>query len=405
MPYYIGNVVPDYRQLIHFSPEEFEKQKGCVVKTRHRAEEIRPHRRMIIVRNLADNSVAEYKYDRLLIATGAEARILNPDWIHLSNVFTIKSLNDSIAIRNFIEQRRPKNAVIIGGGFIGMEMAEAFRRHDLNVTVADRESMPMPGMEDEPRQWIMDELKRNSVTFIVNTSVSDLTTENGLAKKVITPTCTIQTDMVLLALGFRPNTDIAKQAHIRCGVHGGIIVDRFLKTSAEHVFAAGACTEFKNKLTNKLMFHPLGNIANKMGRVAGINLAGGHEEFPPTIRTSAVKIFNLEVASVGMSSMEAETAGYSVVVETLTGTSRAKVYPESRPLLVTLITDKRSKRLLGANVVGGDGAGLRANTLLTAIHNQMTVKQISHLDLIYTPPIAPVWDPILLAANKVLKEK
>ncbi len=405
MPYYIGKVVPDYRKLIHFSPEEFEKQKGCTVKIRHRVEEIRPHRKMITVRNLIDNTSVEYKYDRLLIATGAEAKILNPDWMHLENVFTLKSLNDGIAIREFIEHQSPKNALIVGGGFIGMEMAEAFRQHGMNVTVIDKESIPMPGLEDEPRHWILEELKKQSVSFIGGTMLADLKTENSRAKQAVTPGFTAQTDLILLALGFRPHSGLARDAHIRCGSSGGIIVDSYLKTSADHVFAAGACAEFKNKQTNKMMFHPLGNIANKMGRVAGINLTGGHETFDPVIRTSAVKIFNLEVAAVGMSSREAEESGYSVEVLSVTGLSRAKVYPDSSPLLITLISDRRSRRLLGANVAGEDGAALRANTLLTAIHNQMTIQQISRLDLIYTPPFAPVWDPILLAMNQGMKER
>lgn len=405
MPYYIANVVPDYRKLIHFSPEEFEKQKGCFVKIRHRVEEIRPHRRMIIVRNLADNSISEYKYDRLLIATGAEAKILNPDWMRLKNVFTLKALNDGIAIREFIGQQRPKNALIVGGGFIGMEMAEAFRHHGMNVTVIDKETAPMPGLEAEPRQWILEELKKQSVAFAGGAMLSDLKTENGRAIQAVTPGLTVQTDLIQLALGFRPHSELARNAHIRCGMHGGIIVDRYLKTSAEYVFAAGACTEFKNRQTNRMMYHPLGNIANKMGRTAGINLTGGHEEFPPVIRSSAVKIFNLEVAAVGINSQQAEELGYSVEVQSLTGLSRAKVYPACRPLLITLIINKRSKCLLGANVVGEDGAALRANTLLTAIHNQMTLQQISRLDLIYTPPFAPVWDPILLAMNKGGKDK
>lgn len=404
LPYYISGVVPDYRSLIHFTADTFEKQKGCIVKIRHCVEEIRPHRKCIVVRDLLANSVTEYKYDRLLITTGADARFLNPDWKHLKNVFTLKSLPDAIAIRRYIEEEHPRRALIIGGGFIGMEMAEAFHRQHLQVTVVEKESLPMPGFEEPVRQRILEELKRHAIAFIGGTLVSDLSQNQGKALAAITPVCSIQTDMILLALGFKPNSELARIAHIRCGSSGGILVDRYLKTSADHVFAAGACAEYKNFQTNRYFFHPLGNLANKTGRIAGINLTGGHEELPSVLKTLAVKIFDLEVAAVGMSAREAESLGYHVRVESLVAPSRAQSFPGSQPLLISLIIEERTQRLLGANLTGTDGAALRANILATAITAGMTLKQIASLDLIYTPPVAPVRDPLLLAASQASKE-
>jgi NADPH-dependent 2,4-dienoyl-CoA reductase/sulfur reductase-like enzyme len=404
MPYYVGNVISDYGDLISFSPERFQKEKGCNVKILHRVEAILPHRKKIIVRDLEADRPIEYIYDHLLIASGARAKVPNPAWIKAKNVFTIKHLRDSIELKKFIETHHPQNAVIIGGGFIGMEMAEAFSAHRLNTTVLHKSPMPVNSMEPESQKIVLDELQRHGVRFIGHTLVKDIETENGFAKKIITDGQAVEADLVLLTLGFEPNSELAREIKIRCGKSGGILTDARMRTNIDNIFAAGACTEIRNIVSNKHMYLPLGNIANKMGWVAGENMSGGLAEFPGVVRTTAVKIFDLEVASVGLNAAEAESCGFKVIAESISANSRVKDYPGSKPVFIKFIMDGHSKRLVGANLIAEEGAAMRANILSVAIQNKMTVKEIADLDLMYTPAFAPVWDPILVAAHKTMKK-
>lgn len=404
MPYYVGDVIKNHEDIITFSPEKFEKEKGCVVKTKHRVVEIKPHRRRIVVHNLHDDKFEECEYDQLLIAAGASARVPNKEWLKASNVFTIKHLSDSIAVKNYIAQKNPRKVTIIGGGYIGMEMAEAFSERHLDVTVIHKAGHPMNTLESETQAIVLDEIKRHGVQFIGSSEIQDMAIDGGAAKSVKTQHQSIDADLIVLALGFEPNTELAKNIKIRCGRFGGILTDQFLRTNIEHIYAAGACTEIKNIVSNKPIYLPLGNIANKMGWIAGENIAGGHAEFKGVVRTTAVKVFDLEVASVGLSSVEAEASGFKVVTESIRAYSHSRAYPGSKPVFVKLIIDGLSRRLIGANLVGEKGAALRADVLSVAIQNKMTIRQIAEMDLMYTPPLAPVWDPILVAANEAVKK-
>lgn len=403
MPYFIGDVIPEAEKLIHFTPASFEKEKGCPVRIFHRAEAIWPHRRRVVMRNLQTDQIAEYTYDALILATGARARVPDPAWFRYDNVFAVRSLSDSMRIKNYLASRRPSTAVIIGGGFIGMEMAEALRRHAMHVTVLHKSEWPMDSLELSGRRVVADELKRQGVKFEGNITSPEVVAEGQTVRAVISGNARFDADVVIIATGFEPNTDLAREAKIRCGASGGIIVDHHLKTNADRIWAAGACTEFKNALINKPMYLPLANIANKMGWIAGENAAGGFAEFPPVVRNTAVKIFDLEVASVGLDAASASAHGLSVIEETIMAHSRVRAYPGAKPVMITLLADKHSKRLIGANLIAEEGAALRANVLALAIQQKMTLRQIADMQMMYTPPFAPVWDPILVAANKMMK--
>ncbi len=404
MPFYVGGVIADHRKIITFTPEEFEKEKGCAVKTFQRVDEIHPHKKKVVVSDLKLNKRSEYSYDKLLIASGARARVPDSEWLHAKNVFSLKHLRDSIVLKQFIEEKRPRKALILGGGFIGMEMAEAFSKHVLDITVLHRSDLPMNTMEKESQKIVLDELNRQGVHFIGNTIIKDVRIKGGLASKVVTSNGEYEADLILLALGFEPNTEIAKSAGIRTGFSGGILVDAHMRTNVENVYAAGACAEIKNLVSNKFMYLPLGHIANKTGWIAGENMAGERADFPGAVRTTAVKIFDLEVASVGLRSGEAESLGIRVITESVMAYSRSRSYPGSKPVFVKFIADKTTKRLIGADLIAEEGAAMRANILSVAIQNKMTIRDISRLDLLYSPPFSPVWDPILVAANQCLKK-
>lgn len=404
MPYYVGQVIEDYQRLIVFTPKSFRQEKQCAVFVRHRVESISPHRKFIVVRNLEKDSVEEHKYDKLVLATGAKARIPDPAWLKFSNVLTIKNLQDSIRLKSHLHDRRPSRVVIVGGGFIGMEMAEALTRHRLDVTVVHKDALPMPSLETESRKIVLDELHRQGVRFTGDATVSGFDGEGDVVTRVRTSAGDMPADMVLLAMGFQPNTDMAAEARLRCGPLGGFVVDAAGRTSVEHIYAAGACTEIRNAVTNKPLYLPLGHIANRMGWVVGENLAGVRSEFGPVVRTTAVKIFDLEVAASGLSLREALAHGFQAETTAIHAPSRSKMYPGGRELFVMLVVDRRTGRLLGANLLGEEGAALRANIVSAAIRNRMTVKEFSKLDLMYTPPFSPVWDPLLVAANASIRK-
>lgn len=404
MPYFIGNVIPDVDKLIHFTPTTFEKEKGCVVRIYHRAEAVLPHRRRVVIRDLQTDQISEYTYDALILATGARAHVPDPAWLGYDNVFAVRTLSDSIHIKSYLTSQRPTTAVIIGGGYIGMEMAEALRKQAMQVTVLHKSEWPMDSLEMSGRRVIADELKRQGVRFEGHITSPQLVTDGQTVRAVVSGSARFDADVIILATGFEPNTNLARDAKIRCGVSGGIIVDHHLKTSADRIWAAGACTEFKNALTNKPIYLPLANIANKMGWIAGENAAGGFAEFPPVVRNTAVKIFDLEVASVGLDVNTASMHGITVMEETIMAHSRVRAYPGSKPVMITLLADKHTKRLIGANLIAEEGAALRANVLALAIQQKMTLRQIADMQMMYTPPFAPVWDPILVAANKMMKE-
>lgn len=403
MPYYIGDTIKSSDELIAFSPENFEKEKGCEVKTLHRVEELMPHRKKIVVLDLKEGKRKEYKYDRLLLATGAKIVVFNPAWLEARNVFVVKTLADSIRLKQYIDTHHPQQAVIVGGGFIGMEMADALRSRNMNVIIMHSGPEPMNSLEPESRRIVLDELQRNEVRFFGEQRLKEILVHDGMATHVVTTSEKRTCDLVILATGFSPNADLARAAHIRCGKLNGIVVDDYLKTGADHVYAAGACCELTNLVSGKPMVSPLATVSNKMGWAAGSNLAGHPTVYQGSVRTSVVKVFDLEVASVGLSEREAQLEGFRVLTESVIGQSKGRHYPGRKSIFVKLIVDRSSKHLLGANLIAEEGAAQRINVLSTAIAANMTIADIAQLDLMYTPPFSPLWDPLLIAANKTLK--
>ena len=405
VPYYIGNVVVDPDKLISYSPQRLTQVKGVSVKTLHRAEEIVPVKKKVLVRNLGRNKVEEFNYHKLILATGSKPRSLGIDGENSRNVFHVKSLEDGYGIKRFIEEEKPRRGVVIGGGYIGMEMCEALRRNGIETTMLHRSDLPMSGLEGETRTAVLTALKKGGVDFRPSQQVTGLKVDqSGKVTEVSTSAHVFPADIVILCLGVVPNVELGSMARLRLGPNGGILTDQRQTTSIDTIFAAGDCCEVKNIVNNKWMYVPLATNASKQGWVAGENAAGGNATFKGAIRAIAVKVFDLELAQVGISSMEAVQSGFQPVVERIEGDSRVRFYPENSIVNVILIADKKSGRLLGANVYGGQGSVLRADVLAVAIQQKMTIDEVARLDLIYAPPFAPLWDPILIAAQQTLKK-
>ncbi|MBI4548084.1 MAG: FAD-dependent oxidoreductase [Ignavibacteriae bacterium] len=404
-PYAVAGVIDNEQKLVVYTPERLREERGIEVKTLHRAEQILPTKHQIIVRDLRNHTLVEYTYDKLILATGAQPRQLRVDGEDGRNVFHLSSRDDTVNILRYISSESPSKAVIIGGGYIGMEMAEALRTRGLDVTLIHRHRLPMAGLEQETRERIVDELQKNDVHFVTNAKAELLQQRNdGKVQHVVTNRGTYEADIVILSLGVEPNVALARTAKIRLGRTGAMNTDDRQQTNIDSIYAAGDCCDVKNIVTGKPMYLPLATVASRAAWVAGENAAGGRAVFKGAIRAIAVKVFGIEVAQVGISSDEAKDAGFHVVTESITAHSKVGIMPDSKKITIKLIIDQRSKRLLGANVYGGDGAVLRANTLGVAIQHKLTIDDIARFDMIYAPPFAPLWDPILIAANQAKKK-
>lgn len=405
VPYYIGNVITNREDLLPFSPQRLEQTRGVKVKIFHRAEEIIPSKKIVVVRDLARNRVEEYPYGKLVLATGSKVRRLGLSGEDAANVYHVKSVEDGFALRKLIEERKPRRAVIIGGGYVGMEMAEAFVANGMETTILHRSDLPMRGLELETRKAVAEELKTNGVRFVPHSRIKALQRNSAnQVTQVVASSGGFDCDVVLLSIGVEPNVELATTARLRLGTQGGILTDQRQATSVDTIFAAGDCCEVKNIVNNKWMYLPLATIASRQAWVAGENAAGGNATFKGAIRAIAVKVFRLEVAHVGLSSAEAEVSGFHVVTEKIVANSKIGFYPGNAKVTIVAIADKKSKRLLGVNLFGENGVVLRADVLATAIQQKLTVDEIARLDLIYTPPYAPLWDPILIMANQLKKK-
>ncbi len=404
VPYYISNIITNADKLSILTPLEFERTRGVKVHTQHRVEEIQPLKKRIVVRDVYREQLHRFEYDKLILATGSKARSLGLAGEQGRNVFHVKSLADGLAIKRYVDDEKPARAVIIGGGYVGLEMCEAFRTLGIETTLLHRDELPLSKLEPDSRMAVLQEFKDHGVVFQRKQSVKALNVDgSGKVVEVVTNTGTFQTDLLLLALGVEPNIELAKSIHVQQGASGGIMTDQRQTSSVDSIYAAGDCCEVKNLVNNRWMYAPLATYAARQGRVAGENAAGGAAIFKGAIRAVAVKVFGLEVASAGLSSSEAEESGIQPVIEHVTSDSKIPFYPGNEKICITVIADKKSRRLIGFNIVGGAGSALRANVMGVALQQRMTVDEVAKLDLLYSPPFSPLWDPFLVAAHQLSK--
>ena len=404
VPYYISGEVQE-KGLIAYTPASLKEKRGVDVRILHKVEEIDPGKKKIRIRDLKEGRTREESYDRLIVATGSRPRSIGVEGEHARNVFTVKSLDQGLQIKKYIEQEKPRRAVIIGGGYIGMEMADALRSLNLEVTILHRHSLPMAGLERGTREEVRERLEKHGVTFVAHAKTEGFVLgKNQTVTHVVTSNGSFEADLVIVSMGVVPNSEIAKNAGVSVGKRGGILTDQRQQTNLDHIYAAGDCCEVKNLVTNTWMYIPLATTASRAGWVAGENAAGGKAIFRGVVRAIAVRVFDLEVAQVGISADEAKGADLDPVLETITAWSRVGIMLGSKKVTITTITDRKSKRLLGANLFGEEGAVLRANTLAVAIQQKMTINEVQQLDLAYSPPFTPLWDPILVAANATARK-
>jgi CoA-dependent NAD(P)H sulfur oxidoreductase len=402
MPYNIEDPRRSIEELVVLSAAKL-RERGIDVRTRHEALSIDPEHRLVRARDLDGRAPYELAYDQLVLATGASAIRPALPGIELPGVFALRELSDGAAIKAFLATQNPSSAIIIGAGYIGMEMAESLRHRGLSVTVLEKALQVLPGLEPDLAKLVQGELERNEVR--VETGVEVRGIERGARALVVhTSRGDFAASMVLVAVGVRPNIGLARAAGISLGATGAIAVDDRQRTSAANVYAAGDCAEARHRVTDQPVWVPLGTTANKQGRIAGANAAGANECFHGIVGTAAFKVFGLQVGRTGLSGGEMARAGLAGARSASAHRSRGHAFPGSTSIATILFVEQGTDRLLGAQMVGGEGVAGRIGVLATALHAGMTLEQLESLDLAYAPPLAPVYDPILIAAGVARKE-
>ncbi|HDR05131.1 MAG TPA: hypothetical protein ENN84_07795 [Candidatus Marinimicrobia bacterium] len=406
IPYYVSGVVEDWKNLVIFTPEQALQKRNIKVHIFHEVLSIDSEKRQLTVRKIETNEIFTESYDKCIIAVGARPRVPQIPGMDLSGVFMLRSIQDGIDIKTFIEVNQPKSVVVVGGGYIGLEMVEAFRRLNLDVTVIEQLDRVLVSVDAEIATIVEEELHKNDVKIYLRSTITGIKRDKdgSLALDVAGGPGKINADMVLVSIGVQANTELAKTAGVRLGKRGGIRINEKMETTVNHIYAAGDCAEYKHIVSGRNTYIPLAPAANKGGRIAGENAAGGNAVFPGILGTSITKIFDLEVARTGLSYRDLSETVYSKVKQvSITEKNRARYYPDAQELTIRLIAEQRTNRLLGAQIIGGLGTGKKIDLFALAIMKNMTLDDLQNLDLAYAPPFSPVYDPILLAANVGLK--
>jgi CoA-dependent NAD(P)H sulfur oxidoreductase len=384
LPYLVEGRVRTPEQLIVYTPEYFRKERNIDVRTGARVVSISHPRREV---QLASGE--HLRYDRLVLATGARCDTQGIAGADQPHVFTLHTLDDAERMRSFLRERKPRTAAVVGAGYIGVEAADALRRHGLRVTILERGRNVLLRDDEAFTAAVRKHLEAHGVELRCEAEVRGV---DGL-----------DVDMVVISAGFKPNVELAAGTGVEIGRTGAIRTDERMETTVRGIFAAGDCAEVQHLVTGRPTWIPLGTTANKTGRVAGANAAAGRERFAGVVGTSIVGIFGRGFATTGLSAAEARKEGFSPVVARIEGHSRPRYY-KGTATTVELIADRATGRLLGGSVIGDDGAAGRINVIATALQTRMRVEDFEGLDLAYSPPFSPVWDPLLIAAQQLRKE-
>lgn len=400
IPYFVAGDVRPLDRLVARTPEQF-RDRDIDVRLRHEVVSIDTDAARVRVRDLDAGTETWEPYDALVVAVGAVPVRPPLPGIDANGIFGIQTLGDGLGLDAALGAGTER-AVVVGGGYIGLEMAEALvRRGVTEVTLVEAASEPMSTLDPDMSALVHDAMEKVGVTVLTSTPVEGFEADSdGRVRAVVADGAEIETDVVVLGLGVRPNSGLAAEAGIEVGPTRGIRTDRRMRTSAAGVWAAGDCVEVFHRVSRRPAAVALGTHANKQGRTVGINVGGGYATFPGVVGTAISKICEWEVARTGLTEAEAEAAGFATIAVAIDSTTRAGYFPGAEPMRIKVVAERSTGRLLGAQIVGRSGAAKRIDALAVALWNEMTVAEVEGLDLSYAPPFAPVWDPVLLAARK-----
>ena len=398
LPYYVGDTIVDRDELLLQSPEKFWKRFRVAVKIQHEVSSIHPDNQTIRVKNLRSGEIFDVPYDKLILAPGAGAIVPDLPGIDAKNIFTIKTVPDSDAIKQFLASHPSKTAIVVGGGFIGLETAEALMNLGLNVTLVELTPQVLPAFDKDMASLMAEHLQEKGVEIILGDGVQAFHTKDGLVHEIELSSGTrVPCDLAILSIGVRPELKLAKEAGLSIGQSGGIVVNEFQQTSDPNIYAAGDAVEIVHLVTGKPTRIPLAGPANKQGRVAGANAAGGSLKFPGAIGTAIVESLGMTAAKTGLSEREAQAQGYDYFVSVTHPLDHAEYFPGAEALHMKLIVEKTTGRLLGAQIIGEQGVDKRIDVLATAIAGRMSVEDLETLDLAYAPQFNSAKGPVIMA--------
>ncbi len=400
IPYLVGKTVPSPEDLIARTPEVFWRDHAIEARTGTEVTAIDTERREVTA--TGPGGAYTERYDRLVIATGARPRRPDLPGFDAYGVFGVQTLDDGTEVSAFLERHGPRRAVVVGGGYIGLEMAEAFLTRGLEVTVVDSGPEPMGTLDPDMGALVRGAMEEMGVAVRTGERATAVAVDGGRVSAVHTDTGgEYPADIVCLGLGVRPDSRLAEEAGLETGPTGGVKVDARMRTSVPGVWSAGDCVEVFHRVSRAPAAIALGTHANKQGRVAGIDIGGGYARFEGVVGTAVTKICAVEVARTGLNEAEAAAAGFAYETVVMTSDSRAGYYPGAQPMTLKLLAERDTGRLLGGQIVGRENAAKRVDVLATALWNGMDVLDMSGMDLGYAPPFSPVWDPVLIAARKL----
>ena len=405
LPFYISGEVPDWHWLAHRTAEEITGE-GVSLMLDHTAQTINASRHEVTVVDTR-GQMRQLGYDRLVIATGAVPVRPHIAGIDLPGVFLLRSMEDSFAVHEYLDTHTPRSAIIVGGGYIGMEIAEAFVQRGLAVSVVEHGASVLKTVDESLGRLVSAELRRHGVEVIPNIAIERLVQVSRQLHVMGSPEFSTSADLVLVAVGVQPQTEIAQSAGIALGVHHAIRVTRAMETNVADIYAVGDCVETWHCLLRQPTYLPLGTTAHKQGRIAGENAVGGHQEFAGTLGTQAVKVFDLVVARTGLRDAEARDAGFDPLTVESTVWDHKVYYPGAQEIRIRVTGDRQTGRLLGAQMVGhyhGEIAK-RIDIFATAFFHGMRVDELNDLDLSYAPPVSSPWDPVQMSAQAWVKRR
>ncbi len=386
------------------TPDAFEEKYRLAIHLRHEVKEIDLKIRRILVEK-ADSAETWWEpFDHLLISTGALPFKPRVEGIDAKGIFGVNNMESGLALDRYINTANPKKAVVIGGGYIGLEMAESLILRGMTVSLVNRSGEVMSTLDPDMGALVSEALMNVGVTLYRNETLEAFEIKDHHVHQVITDKRRLSADLVILGMGARPNTALAEAAGIPIGETGAVAVDETMKTGAENVWAGGDCAESFHLISRKPVNIALGTVANKHGRVAGTNIGGGYASFKGVVGTAVSKICDVEVARTGLQEKEIEETGMAYVSAAIDSTTRADYYPGSGPIKVKVLAEKGSGRLLGGQIVGKEGAAKRIDILAAALHANFTLAQVENMDLSYAPPYSPLWDPVAIAARIAMKD-
>lgn len=398
LPYYAGGFFDDSNEMIARTAEEFRKT-GINLFTNHEVLEVDFDNKKLRVKDLIQNMIIEESYDKLMIASGASSIIPPIKGIDSENVLTLKSMDDGNKLRALMENENLKRVTVIGAGFIGVEAVEAAKKRGKEVTVVQLQDRILAEVFDEEiTNLLEEEIRKHDVNLLLDETVMEITTA-GKATNIKTNKREFETDIVIVATGFRPNTAFVKNEKLEMLKNGAIVVDKYGRTSIEDVYAAGDCATINSVITNKPIYVPLATGANKLGRIVGENLAGANNEFQGSLASSCIKVMDMEAARTGLSEKEVKALGFDYKTKFITDMNHTSYYPGQTKIYVKLIYDSHTKVIYGGQVAGYKDAVQRCNVIATCIFAKMTTAQLGMLDLSYAPPFSRTWDVLNVAGN------